>query len=156
MKRIRILSAIVLAAILAGMVLCLCGCTHNQDSEFLTWMQADTNYQGRTLDKVFNEANSYAWYNLEVAAEEAQNYVDTTSKPKCDSFTVSEKYRPIKSEYHEYLSDVSLSYSYMKSAGQKMLYSQLSEGSTAIDNATASIRNATAHLTTLNELVKGL
>jgi hypothetical protein len=154
MKPIRILGVVVLVVLLV-----LCGCTQNHandNAEFLDWMQADLDYHSATTDKLVNEMNSYEWYNLEVAADEAETHITTISEPQCDSFTVSGQYAAVRDEYHEYLSDTSLFYSYVKSAGRDMLYGQLGEATDAFSNGTDRTRQAKAHLETLTELVKSL
>ncbi len=114
MKVIRILGAVVLSLML---VLCLSGCAQdeadeaNDDSEFRAWVEEELDYYQRTNDGLVNEMNSYEWYNLLVAADEAKDHIETVAKPKCDSFTVSETYRYMKSEYSGYLDDLSSAYS---------------------------------------------
>lgn len=148
MKVIRILGALVLAVMLV-----LCGCTQNDNAEFLDWVQVDLDYHSAAIDRLSDEVSSYKWQSVEIAAGEAEDYVSTVSEPKCDSFELSGDYIPLRDEYCDYLSDAALFYSNVKSAGRAMLDGQPDDASEALIKANDYASKATARTRTLKGML---
>lgn len=147
-------------SVLMVLVLGLSGCDtvnrqveQNDDKEFIAWVTSDMNHQTMMMNAVTEALDDKDYYGLETTGEESEDYVDSVSKPRCNSFDVSSKYTLAQSEYYAYLGDISYMFFYTKWAGKEMQSGSYTQATESFEDCTSYAEKAQVHLRIVNSII---
>lgn len=163
MKVVRILSIVVLALMVMGLVLgTACAASEQspqtdttEDAEFISWVGTTCNQFEIYLNDVNNAATSWDFSTLESIGQTQEILIDETYIPQCRSFHVSATWEPLRTEFRACLNDHSWAAFYINSAGTYLQENPLSViGLDHLEQATSYLEQANAHLSVCMQLVE--
>lgn len=127
-----------------------------EDEEFMDWMDTANERNQEYSTKISSYLENKYWYLLEDITEEQEDYIDDMLRPQCTAFRVSPTYKPLQTEYSEYLYDLSYGVFYTKLAARALQKSYYTTATDYLEDATDYIQKATAHLNTCNDYLNAL